>query len=96
MTYQLETLSPVAVCQGDIKRLTLASRPKSLQGQRIGLFWNGKHGGDVALRRVGQALEKRFSGSQVTFFKSKRPSTPAIMEQVKKSECSVILGSTAD
>ena len=96
MTYQLETLSPVAVCQGDINRFTLASRPKSLQGHRIGLFWNGKHGGDVALRRVGQALEGRFPGSQVTFFVGSVPSAVAVVEQAKKSECSVFLGSTAD
>ena len=96
MTYQLETLSTVAVPQGDIKRLTLAPRPKSLQGQRIGLLWNGKHGGDVALRRVGQALEGRFPGSQVTLFRTAIPCVPALMEEIKRSECTVFLGSTGD
>ena len=96
MTYQLETLNPVAVCQGDISSLTLRTRPKSLEGQRIGLLWNGKHGGDVALKRAGQALEARFPGCQVTLFPSSIPSTPAVLERAKKSECGIFLGSTAD
>jgi hypothetical protein len=96
VTYQLETLSPVALCQGSINASTLKVRPKSLEGQHIGLLWNSKRGGDVALRRAGQALEARFPSCQFTFFPSSIPSTPAILERVKGSECGIFLGATAD
>jgi len=96
MSYQLETLSPVAVCEGDVNAVTLKARPKSLEGQHIGLYWNGKHGGEVALKRAAQALEARFAGCTVTFFPGSRPISAATMEKLKKSECSVFLGSTAD
>ena len=43
----------------------LAPRPKSLDGLRVGLFWNGKNQGDVALQRTEVSLGKLYDG--VTF-----------------------------
>ena len=37
-----------------------AARQGSLAGKRIGLIWNGKPGGDVALNVVAEHIGKRF------------------------------------
>jgi hypothetical protein len=95
MAYDLEVLHPVAVSQGEIDRAELAQVPQSLEGKRIGLLWNAKRGGEVALRRAGEALQERFQGSQVIFYPGMMPAPKAIMERAKQ-ECDVVLGSTAD
>jgi hypothetical protein len=95
MPYNLDVLHPVAVSQGDIDPAKLAQVSQTLDGKRIGLLWNSKRGGEVALRRAGELLQQRFQGCQVIFYPGKMPAPKAIMERVK-SECDVVLGSTAD
>ena len=52
MTARLTIVNPIAIPQGDTAvavAFPLAARPTSLDGLRVGLFWNGKNQGDVAL-----------------------------------------------
>ena len=60
--YQLEVLNPVAPVLGEVEATPLAPRPSSLEGKTIGLIWNGKANGDVALRRAGEVLQQRIPG----------------------------------
>ena len=95
MAYQLEVLNPMAVSQGTIDRAEPAKGPESLKGKRIGLLWNSKRGGETALRRAGEILTERFPDSQVIFYSGEMPAPKAVMERAK-TECDVVLGSTAD
>ena len=59
-------------------------------------MWSGTHGGDVALKRVGQMVEERFKGSESIFYTSGQyPAPPHILKQAAE-ECDVVVGATAD
>jgi ABC-type Fe3+-hydroxamate transport system substrate-binding protein len=47
--------------------LTPAPRPTSLEGKTVGLAWNGKPGGDVALESIAELLSQ--SDPSVRFIK---------------------------
>jgi hypothetical protein len=85
----------VAVSQGELEQTALVQAPQSLGGKRIGLLWNSKRGGEVALRRAGDLLQERYRGSEVIFYTGATPAPKQVMERAK-SECDVVLGSTAD
>ncbi len=95
MTEVLEVLNPVATSQGEVTQFSLAPRPKSLDGKKIGLLWNGKRGGETALARVGELLEGRFKNIQLVNIKGSVECTPETLEFAKK-ECQVAIGSTSD
>ncbi|MFH1650664.1 MAG: hypothetical protein ABID87_00955 [Chloroflexota bacterium] len=77
-----------------------ASRPKTLAGKRIGLFWNTKPNGDVFLLRIGELLKERFPDAElVKFFPGKADSAigapaAALKDAAEKSD--VLLLSTGD
>ena len=54
----LEVLNPVAQQRGMIATLPTNPRPGDLSGKTVGLVWSGTHGGDVALNRVGEMLQR--------------------------------------
>lgn len=100
---ELNVLNPVATpatgaAQPDA--FTLAARPGSLAGQRVGLFWNGKNHGDVALARTRDGLSKLFDGiSFVDILGDKGGLTRFASEPLRERivrECDVVVGSTAD
>lgn len=58
---QLRVQSPVALpLELDVEP---ASRARDLSGRRIGLYWNIKAGGDVALRHARKLIEERYEGA---------------------------------
>ncbi|OGA23290.1 MAG: hypothetical protein A3I01_01550 [Betaproteobacteria bacterium RIFCSPLOWO2_02_FULL_65_24] len=52
-----------------------AGRPGDLSGKTLGLFWNGKPGGDVLLDEVALCLSGRFPGLDIVKFWEARPGT---------------------
>jgi hypothetical protein len=42
--------------------LSPASRPATLEGKAVGLAWNGKPGGDIALDEIGALLSQHVPG----------------------------------
>ncbi|MBI2906071.1 MAG: hypothetical protein HYX92_00300 [Chloroflexi bacterium] len=50
--FTLEVLNPVAVSHGELKKYSLAPRPRTLDGKTVGLLWNSKRGGEVALAKA--------------------------------------------
>ena len=95
---RLEILNPVAAIAK--RSATAAARPKSLDGKTIGLFWNNKVGGNVALRAAADALRKRhptlqFKEYQGSVGSSTRYMTPQDQAQIS-ADCDVVIGSTAD
>ena len=93
--YTLEVMNPVAPVLGEVEATPLAPRPPSLDGKTIGLMWNGKANGDVALRRAGEAIQGRIPGVTVKLYSGALPTPGPIMERAK-AEIDVAIGCTAD
>lgn len=93
--YTLEVLNPVATVQGDLKRSPAAPRPKSLDDLTLGLLWNSKRGGEVALMHAAQLLQSRYKLRKVIRYDGSMPCPPAMVQQAIE-ECDVVIGSTAD
>ena len=94
--YTLEVLSPVAQQRGELTTRPINPRPASLDHRTVGLLWSGTHGGDVALRRVGELLQEMFTDVRVNFYTGGNyPAPPPVVRQAAE-ECDVVVGATAD
>ncbi len=98
MVTVVKIFNPVA--ESTVQRIAPAARHRDLSGKRIGLYWNMKIGGDVALERVSEDLARRIPG---TTFKSYRGSVGHMMRHMTAkdaekiaSECDVVVASTGD
>ena len=92
----LEVLNPVATQRGVVTAQSINPRPSTLDDKTVGLVWSGTHGGDVALKRVGEMLEERFNGIKTIFYTSgEYPAPPHILKQAAE-ECDAVIGATAD
>ena len=94
MSELLEVVDPTPRRFGG-KAEQLADRLPSLEGRTIGLLWNSKANGDVALRRAGEMIAERVPGVDVRFFNGNTPSDPAVVDQAAR-ECDAVIGCTAD
>lgn len=83
--------------------LTPAPRPASLEGKTIGLAWNGKPGGDVALESIAELLSQR--ESEVRFIKywqthpesrSERELSAQVIDAMAGSKPDVVIVSQGD
>ena len=95
MAGYLEVLNPVADLYSESTQFSAARRPPSLEGKRVGLYWNYKPGGNIALETVQRALEARYDNIQVKMYPAPRPVPKNVLEAVQK-ECDAVIGSTAD
>lgn len=90
----LTVLDPTADRHGGIAR-SIAPRPTSLSQKVIGLLWNGKALGDVALQTVGAGLQERYEGLTVKLYSGAMPCEPKLLQQVA-DECDAVVACTAD
>ena len=65
---RLEVLNPAGSIQKADKK-TLAPRPASLEGKKLGLVYNLKSGGDALLERTAQLLKERCGVAEINWFK---------------------------
>jgi hypothetical protein len=95
--FALEVLNPVARSEGESKKVMskAARRPRSLDGLTLGLIWNSKRGGDVALDKAGELIKSRFKDVKVIRYDGTMPCEKKLMEKAKK-ECDIFVGSTGD
>ena len=93
--YKLNVMNPVAPVLGEVNATPGAPRPSSLEGKTIGLMWNGKANGDVALRRAGELIQQRIPNVDLKFYSGALPTPTFIMDQAK-AEVDVAIGCTAD
>jgi hypothetical protein len=93
--YRLDVLNPVAPVLGEVEATPLAPRPSSLEGKTIGLVWNGKANGDVALRRAGELIQQQIPHVTLKFYSGALPTPRFLLEQAKQ-EIDVAIGCTAD
>ena len=93
--YMLEVLNPVATVQGELKTSSSAPRPHTLDGLTVGLLWNSKRGGEVALTHAAELLRGHYKDIKVIRYDGSMPCPPAMVQQAHQ-ECDVVIGSTAD
>lgn len=81
-------------------RFDAAQRSASLEGKVVGLYWNGKAGGEVALARTREQLQRIFPTAQ---FREYLGEHGTFMRQATKQqldliagECQAVVGTTAD
>lgn len=90
----LETLNPQATIQP--KGFMPPPRPKDLNGKHIGLWWNGKVRGDVALHTIREQLERRYKGLKFTEFLYSHPVRKEAMEHAARVKPDVMIATTGD
>jgi|TARA_B100001971_G_C17642829_1_gene264217 hypothetical protein len=96
MAAELTVLNPVAQLASELGQPPSApQRPRTLEGSRVGLYWNRKPGGNYALERVGQLLKERFPGTEAELVHSRRPIPEDLIRELKESR-DVVVGATAD
>ncbi len=94
---KLVVLNPIGIFKPD--RVTPAPRLKGLNNKKIGLHWNEKPRGDIALARVKELLESKFTGVQVKFLPSTnivRTISEEQFAEIMDWKPDAVIGSTAD
>jgi hypothetical protein len=92
---KLVTLNPVAELQQQAVQMDIATRPKSLDGLKIGLVWNRKRGGDAVLTRVGEELSSQYKNIELKLYEGGIPAPTAVLDQAAQ-ESDVVVGSSSD
>ena len=95
---QLELLNPVAETVHQV--IQPAPRLTDFKGKRIGLYWNMKAGGDLALARVAEHLTSQYDGLTAQEYVGSvgfimRHMTPEDADRVAR-ECDAVIGTTSD
>ena len=99
----LSIINPIADVQANAanaQRFPPAKRPQSLDGKTVGLFWNAKAGGEIALRRTRENLLRLYPGAAFKDYfgahgtHMRRASTEQL-DQIAK-EVHAVVGTTSD
>ena len=94
----LQVLSPVAQSAGR-NRFHAAKRVTDLRGKKIGLYDNGKAGGDIAQQRIIERLASRFAGAQFPRYSGSiggRGTLNAQGAQAIAEQCDAVIGIRGD
>ncbi|MDE3077982.1 MAG: hypothetical protein KGJ86_21365 [Chloroflexota bacterium] len=91
----LMTLDPTGVKQVEIN--SMAPRPRTLNGARVGLLYNVKPNGKELLAAMGGLLEERYGVSVVGAFATSAPMLSS-KEQLEElaSQCDLVLTGLGD
>ena len=93
--YLLQILNPVGVLK--FKPISPAKRLKDLSNKKIGLYWNHKARGNVALERVKELLSERYKGLTFTWFETSIvEASKEWFENIRKSGVNGVVASTGD
>ncbi len=95
---EIEVLNPVALTQQF--KVSPAQRLGDLTGKTVGLYWNTKAGGEVALAYISELLKKRFRDVRFNNYigahgAGARHMTAEQAERIAR-ECQAVVASTAD
>jgi hypothetical protein len=92
-TTTLAVLNPVA--EQDTRTYPPAARSASLAGITLGLAWNGKTGGDVALASMAEYLGQRYEGIQLVQLYDDIPFGEETIE-LGIARCQAVVAATGD
>lgn len=93
--FTLEVLNPVAQSEGEIKTSGAARRRRTLDGLTLGLLWNSKRGGEVALMKASELVQSRYENVKVIRYDGTMPCEKTLMARATQ-ECDVFIGASAD
>lgn len=93
--FTLEVLDPVANSAGETKVTGAARRRDSLDGLTLGLLWNSKRGGDIALNKAGEFIKSKYKNLNVIRYDGSIPCDKSLLEKAQR-ECDIFIGSTGD
>jgi hypothetical protein len=94
---ELSIFNPVAEVR-TAEKFTSATKLRDLNGKRVGLFWNGKAGGDMVLSRTAELLKQRYDGlifKDYTGAENARKISPEQANTIA-SENDALIASTSD
>jgi hypothetical protein len=96
MGHTLRILNPVG--ELNFTPLSPAARLKDLSNKKIGLYWNHKARGNVALDRVKELLNEKFRGMSFEWFDTavSAEAPQEWFENVKKRGVAGVVGATGD
>ena len=81
---QLKVMDPVAQLASELGQFApAAARPRAIERQRVGLYWNRKPGGNWALDHVGKLLTSRFPGAEAHFYNARRPIPEDVVADIR-------------
>jgi hypothetical protein len=96
--FSLRVLNPVGILQ--FSPLSPAQRLKDLKNRKIGLYWNHKARGNIALDRVRELLSKRYEGMTFEWFETAQSvaveASKEWFDNIKKSGVEGVVASTGD
>ncbi len=93
--FTLEVLNPVAQSQGETNVTAIARRPGTLDGLTLGLIWNSKRGGEIALLKAAELISNKFKNVKVIRYDGSMPCENDLIERAKQ-ESDIFVGSTGD
>ena len=93
--FTLEVLNPVAKIQSVAKASKPAPRPATLDGLTLGLIWNSKRGGEIALMKAGELVKNKYRNVKVIRYDGSMPCEKQLIKRAEQ-ECDVFIGSTGD
>lgn len=89
----LEVMNPVSKSTGG--KFPPAPRLDTLSHKTIGIYWNTKRGGDIALQRVAETIQRDYPEVRFKNFTHHYPAPSDMIEDMVSSSDAVI-GSTGD
>jgi len=95
-SYSLKILNPVGVFR--FSPLPHARRLNDLHHKKIGLYWNNKARGEVALERVKELLSERYEDIRYEWFETpiSVEATKEWFENVRRSGVDALIASSGD
>jgi len=94
--YSIRVFNPVGILK--YRPIQPAKRLANLKNKKIGLYWNHKARGDVALNRIKALLMKRYEGMTFEWFETpvSVEAPPQWFEDVGKSGVDALIASSGD
>lgn len=94
--YSMQVLNPVGI--RNFKPISPAKRLRELKNKKIGLYWNHKARGNVALDRVKELFTERYEGVTFEWFETpiSAEASKEWLDNVKKKGIDGVVASTGD
>ena len=69
--------------------------PRPWKGLTLGLIWNSKRGGEIALTKAAELIQNKFKNVSVRRYDGSMPCDRKLLERARE-ECDIFIGSTGD
>ena len=91
----LTVVNPTVEKYGNEETARLAPKLQTLSGKTIGLIWNAKANGDVALNTAADRIKALIPDAEFKFYSGSEPCPPDLLTKAAK-ECDAFIAATAD